>query len=166
MIQYCGILEKQVMKHVLGWGLMGWLLVGSVVSADEAAHPHGPAVAGHEKTASVTSASSEVAGIHIEHIRVSAQGRMIDLRYRVTDAKKSAFMGEKEFKPYLIDQATGLKLVVPNSPKVGPLRQLSKDPDKGKIYFSMFSNPGMVVKSGSKVALVLGEYKIENLVVE
>lgn len=106
------------------------------------------------------------AGIEVEHLRLSAHGRLVDLRYRVTDPEKAADFAKRELKPVLIDSQSGAKLQVPTSPKVGPLRQLAKGNDPKKVYFSLFSNAGMVVKPGSKVCLQLGDLCIDNLVVE
>jgi hypothetical protein len=67
-------------------------------------------------------------------------------------------------KAYLIDQASGVKLPVPRT-KVGPLRQTGSKPKAGKVYPILFSNTGKVIKSGSKVTLVIGNFRMENIVV-
>ena len=66
----------------------------------------------------------------------------------------------------LIDQASGAILIVPNTPKLGPLRQSAARLTKGKIDFVLFGNTRCIVKSGSKVTVVIGEFKAENLTVE
>jgi hypothetical protein len=48
---------------------------------------------------------------------------------------------------------------------VGALRQKTIKPEAGRIYFILFGNPN-VVKEGSKVTLVIGDVKVENLTVE
>ena len=103
-------------------------------------------------------------GIEISSIRMTANNHMIDFRYRVLDAKKAETLFERQTKPYLIDQASGKVLAVPNTAKVGPLRNSNK-PKEGKIYWMFFGNSG-VVKAGNKVTVVIGEFKAENLVVE
>lgn len=104
-------------------------------------------------------------GVEVNRIRLSAAGRVLDFRYRVLDPQKAlAFLGPKQ-KPTLIDQASGVKLSVPVMPKVGALRQKTIKPEAGRIYFILFGNPG-VVKEGSKVTLVIGDVKVENLTVE
>ncbi len=72
---------------------------------------------------------------------------------------------DSRVKPTLIDQASGLKLSVPVLPKVGALRQKTIIPEVGRTYFILFGNPG-VVKEGGKVTLVIGDEKVENLIVE
>ena len=103
-------------------------------------------------------------GIEVSSIRMTANNHMIDFRYRVLDAKKAETLFERETKPYLIDQASGKVLAVPNTAKVGPLRSSNK-PKEGKIYWMFFGNSG-VVKAGNKVTVVIGEFKAENLIVE
>lgn len=105
-------------------------------------------------------------GIQIDSLRLSARGYMIDFRYKVVDPKKAATLGDPKAKPYLVDQATGTKMFVPRSPKVGPLRQSAVNLAAGKVYFAFFSNRNQVVKPGSKVTVVIGDFKAENLAVQ
>jgi len=66
----------------------------------------------------------------------------------------------------MIEQATGTKLVIPNTPKLGPLRQSAMRLEKGKVYFMLFANSGRLVKSGSQVTIVIGDFKVRDLTVE
>jgi hypothetical protein len=105
-------------------------------------------------------------GIRPESLRLSAAGHMLDFRYRVTDPKKAIkIMKDPNPTTYLLDQASKVKLAVPSTPKIGSLRQTDMDPKAGRIYFSLFSNPGGLVKAGNKVTVVIGEFRAENLVV-
>lgn len=104
-------------------------------------------------------------GIRVLNIRLSAEGLMLDFRYRVLDAVKAAPLFSREFKPYLIDEATGARFLVPDSPKVGALRT-TRPPKEGKNYFIIFVNPGRYIKAGNKVTVVIGDFKAEHLVVE
>lgn len=104
-------------------------------------------------------------GIKPLNMRLSAGGYMLDFRYRVTDSEKASPLFSRAIKPFLIDQATGAKFLVPEPPKVGALRQTRK-PIADKNYFIIFANPGNYVKKGNKVTVVIGDLKIENLVVE
>lgn len=89
---------------------------------------------------------------------------MLDFRYRVVDSQKAAPLFVRQTKPYLIDQASGKVLAVPNMAKVGPLRS-SDQPHAGRTYWMFFGNPG-VVKAGSKVSVVIGDFKVEDLTVQ
>jgi|GEM_PF-678778 len=120
--------------------------------------------------ASVTSPQNEATdlaekwGIEILGVRQSAAGHMLDFRYRVVDAEKASPLFVRQTKPYLIDQASGKVLAVPNLAKVGPLRS-SNQPQAGRTYWMFFGNPG-VVKAGGKVSVVIGDFKVENLTVQ
>jgi hypothetical protein len=104
-------------------------------------------------------------GLKIVAVRLTANGHMLDLRYQVINSEKAFPLLDRKIKPYLIAQATGTKLYVPDT-KIGPLRQRVANPDADKTYFILFGNPGGLVKRGSQVTLVMGDFKAENLVVE
>ena len=105
-------------------------------------------------------------GIEITSIHLSMRGRMVDFRYKVLDPAKAVTLAKRENKPQLIDQASGSILLVPNTPKLGPLRQSASRLNKGKIYFALFGNTRCIVKPGSKVTVVIGEFRAENLTVQ
>lgn len=105
-------------------------------------------------------------GVKVESIRLSSAGYMLDFRYRILDPQKAAPLLSRQVKPYLVDQESGSKLIVPAPPKVGSLRQKSYQPIPGKIYFVLFSNPGRLVKPGNKVTVVIGDFRAEDLIVE
>lgn len=105
-------------------------------------------------------------GIKILRIRQSANGYMLDFRYRIIDSDKASKLVDRKNKPYLIDQASGAKFMVPSSPKIGPLRQTAIKPIANRNYFILFANPGKYVKPGNKVTVVIGDFRAENLVVE
>jgi len=104
-------------------------------------------------------------GIEIESVRPTAGGRLVDFRYRITDAEKASAIFDRRNKAYLLDQASGVALPVPRTAKVGPLRQTNFRADPRRVYFILFSNPG-VVKSGSLVTLVVGDVRFENITVQ
>jgi hypothetical protein len=104
-------------------------------------------------------------GVKILGIRLTAADKMLDFRYRVVDPEKAFLWLNRQTESYLINQSTGEKLAIPKT-KLGPLRQTSVKPLPNRDYFILFANPNRSVKLGTKVTLVLGELKIENLVVE
>ncbi len=103
-------------------------------------------------------------GIELTALRMTAAGHMVDFRYRVLDKDKAAPLFKRKTKPYLIHQASGKVLAVPNTAKVGSLRN-SNMPKQGRIYWMFFGNHG-VVKTGDKVSVVIGDFKADNLVIE
>jgi hypothetical protein len=104
-------------------------------------------------------------GVRPVAVLLSAGGYMLDFRYHVSDAEKAAPLFSRQIKPYIIDQSSGAKFFVPETAKVGALRQTRK-PYPDKNYFIIFGNPAKYVKKGSKVTVVIGDLKIENLTVE
>jgi hypothetical protein len=104
-------------------------------------------------------------GIEIHSVRLSAGGRIVDFRYRVTDSQKAEPVFERKTKPYLIDENSGVKLPVPRLGKVGPLRTSNK-PQANRVYYTLFTNAGNVVQPGDTVTVVIGDCRVENLVVQ
>ena len=117
--------------------------------------------------ASATAAESlrERWGIEVVAIRESAAGYMLDFRYRVLDPAKAAPLFERKIKPYLIDEATGAKFQVPVPPKTGALRT-TYPPKAGRTYFMFFANPGKYIKPGSRVTVVVGDFRADGLIVQ
>lgn len=104
-------------------------------------------------------------GIEILALRRTAGNQMLDFRYRVLDPVKAAPLFGKDVQPYLVDEKTMEKLLVPNPPKVGPLRT-TRAPKADKNYFIMFGNPGEYMKQGSLATIVMGGLKVEHIIVE
>lgn len=107
-------------------------------------------------------------GIQVEGLRLTAAGSMLDFRYRVLDAQKAAPFLNGKIQPALLDEARGARLGVPNTPKLGRIRQTSRNNviHTDRSYFIMFGNPGKALQSGDKVALLLGQVRISDLTVQ
>ena len=126
------------------------------------------AVAPIQASAPQSSSVEATYGIRVAGLHLSAAGSMLDFRYRVIDAQKAAPILDGKFKAYLLDEARGAKLGVPDTPVLGRIRQTSRN---NKIltdhtYFIMFGNPGKAVQGGDKVTLLLGETRITDLTVQ
>jgi len=106
-------------------------------------------------------------GIKIEGMHLSAAGYVVDCRYRVLDPAKAAPLLDRKVDPYLLDEATGARLGVPDAPKVGKLRPTSRGKViAGRNYYILFANPGRFLKSGDKVTLVAGDNRVGPLAIE
>ena len=105
-------------------------------------------------------------GVKVEAMRLSAAGYMLDFRFRVLDPGKAAPLFDKEALSYLLDEATGARMGVPSSPKIGAMRSSGKSIQVGRTYFVLFGNPGCYVKSGHKVTVVIGDFRAEGLRVD
>ncbi|MGZ6201330.1 MAG: hypothetical protein ACXWM6_07410 [Thermodesulfobacteriota bacterium] len=103
-------------------------------------------------------------GVKILGIRQTANSSLLDFRFHVIDPEKANPLIGRHAKPYIIDEASGMKLSVPSMPKVGSLRAKGNQPDRD--YFILFSNPNGIVKKGNKVTVIADDFKVEHLVVE
>lgn len=104
-------------------------------------------------------------GIQVLSMRLSAGGYILDFRYRVKNVEKASPLFSRKIMPYLIDQETGGKFSVSEPHNIGALRTTGQPlPDRN--YFILFTNPDKYVKLGSKVTVVIGDFRAENLVVE
>jgi len=104
-------------------------------------------------------------GVDSLSVKWGESGEVIRFSYRVLDADKAKILNDKKFEPSLIDPQAGVKLVVPSMENVGQLRQ-SAPPENGKSYWMVFSNKGRLVKRGDHVAVVIGAFHADGLVVD
>ena len=104
-------------------------------------------------------------GIELVAMRSTAYGHMLDFRYRVLDAEKAAPLFVRKTKPYLIHQGSGKALAVPNTAKLGSLRN-SNMPQQGRTYWMFFGNSHGVVKKGDKVTVAIGDFRATDIEVE
>jgi hypothetical protein len=105
-------------------------------------------------------------GIQVSSMRLSMGNSVVDLRYKVLDPEKAARLGDGKTPAYIIDRTTGKKLVMPTPPKEGAFPPYSSKLVAGRTYFSMVSNQGGTLKSGSQVTVVIGGSEATNLTVE
>jgi len=152
------------------WALL--LIFGIVFSSSIAGGMDTPAEDTRVEKASEISSSSDAPiklgekwGVNIMAVRTTAEGFMLDFRYRVTDPEKSVKLLDRKVTPILVDQKSGAKIPVVRS-RFGPMRQTTTKPTVNRVYTIIFSNPNKSVKKGDKVTVELGEFKAENLVVQ
>lgn len=105
-------------------------------------------------------------GIRLESLRLSGAGLLVDFRYRVVDAAEAAHIVNRKTQPYIVDQATGHQFGVPHAQKIGTLRHMGGKLEDGRSYSMLFANPGRTIKIGSKVNVVVGHLRLEDLTVE
>ena len=115
-----------------------------------------------QQTKQQKQALSEKWGIELVAMRSTAAGHMVDFRYRVLDAEKAAPLFERQTKPYLIHQGSGKVLAVPNTAKLGSLRN-SNTPQEGRTYWMFFGNHHGVVQSGDKVTVAIGDFRAADI---
>lgn len=104
-------------------------------------------------------------GVRPISMQLTAANYMLDFRFKIVDAEKASAIINRNVNPYLIVEKTGVKLSVPQSYKIGSLRQTRQFEKANRNYFMIFVNPGRLVKSGEKVTLVAGDFKLEHVTV-
>lgn len=104
-------------------------------------------------------------GVSDMRVRRTNAGNLIRFTYRVTNADLAAAVNDRQTKPYLIGHTSHVMLEVPVMEKVGPLRQ-SPRAEEGKEYWMVFSNKGDAVKKGERVSVVIGQFRVDGLIVE
>jgi hypothetical protein len=104
-------------------------------------------------------------GVDIVDVRRVSSGEMLAFRYIVLDPEKASGLNDKRNTAYLIDEKTGVKLMVPQMEKVGALRTTAT-PVAGRMYWMVFANTGRIVDAGSKVDVVIGDLHVDGLTVE
>jgi hypothetical protein len=105
-------------------------------------------------------------GIAVEKVGLAAGGLMLDLRYRITDPSKAARMLTRKSSLWIEDQKSGRKLFVPDSSKIGKLRQVPAAGASERIYWMLFSNSSGVVRRGDLVTLRIDDVRIDNIRVQ
>jgi len=108
----------------------------------------------------LSTAAGEGFGVDQLHIRRTAGGHLLDLRYQVVDSQRAASLLAEESMVYVIHAKSGKRLVVPSTPKTGPLRNTGV-PQAGRSYFALFTNPGGLAQPGDRVTVVLGALSTE-----
>jgi hypothetical protein len=105
-------------------------------------------------------------GVKVLGIRRTAAGYMLDFRYRVVDAEKAAPILDRRITPYVQVQETGVRLLVPQAPKLGSMRQTSFAVKADRDYFIVFANPSQIVSKGDLVSVVVGDFVTPALAVQ
>jgi hypothetical protein len=151
---------RQGLVGLCGIACMAIVALGQGCAAERANRP-----AGTESPAPEAGVGERL-GIKPLGVLLTAAGTMLQFRYLVVDPGKAHPVFDQKVKTYMVEQESGTGLGVASDSKFGPLRSSSRDPVAGKEYFILFTNPNRMVKRGNKVAIVIGDYKIENVTVE
>jgi hypothetical protein len=104
-------------------------------------------------------------GVDQMRVHYTASGASVEFRYRVVDPDKAAVLSDKHATPYMLDEQTGIRLLVPVMEQIGALRQ-TVTPEQGREYWLLFANAGKVVKPGQRVDVSIGSFHVRGLTVE
>lgn len=160
MMQGMAIINSRYNKYVSFLGLIVMMLAISVLTSC-ANIPSAEQVAAEQATRQM----EEQWGVKILALRPTANGYMLDFRYRVTNAEKATPILDRSVKPYLMAEKDNSKLFVPVTNKLGSLRNTTKFVKENRNYFMFFANPGKHVNSGDAVTIVIGDFKAEHVMV-
>jgi len=105
-------------------------------------------------------------GVDSLNVKLVESGEIVRFAYRILYPDLAQPLNDKTLEPALIDPEAGVSLVVPAMDQVGLLRQSSRNPEPGKIYWMAFSNAGRRVKRGDRVVVKIGHFQAVGLVVE
>jgi hypothetical protein len=98
-------------------------------------------------------------GIRFTFLGVTANGGMIDLRYRVIDAAKAKNFGHyTETAPRLISEENGKVVDV----TVMGLHNHRVEP--GRVYYILFRNTGSAIQPGDSVTIAIDDLSLEHAI--
>ena len=127
-------------------GLMAWQLFGPEQKWEPGTMPASPEI-------------EEKFGVRFSLLAVTADGGMIELRYRVIDEGRAANFGHySETAPMLIAEDTGQVVDV----TIMGLHNHRVEP--GRQYYVLYRNTGGAIESGRPVTIALGDLKLEHAV--
>lgn len=104
-------------------------------------------------------------GVEVVRLFLTSHGHMVDFRYRVVDPEKARPLFNAKSAAHLVDEATGMALAVPDTPKTGRLRNTGT-PEAGRTYFILFQNQANLLEKGDRVSVVIGDFTARDLVLE
>ena len=112
-------------------------------------------------------ALSKIYGIKIDSLHLTMRGEMLDLRYRIVDAKTAAQIVQEhsKIKVSLIEKQTGQVVKVAEA-DVGKLQARAKKLYPNRTFFILFENPHGMLKKGSEVSIVFGTVQVDGWKIE
>ena len=152
--EWRGPLGLNINHLLLVLGLLA--LVSAGIGAWQLFGPEKQWVAG---TMPISPEIEEKFGVRFSLLAVTADGGMIELRYRVIDEGRAANFGHyTETAPLLIAEDTGDVVDV----TIMGLHNHRVEP--GRQYYVLYRNTGGAIESGRPVTIALGDLKLEHAV--
>ena len=101
-------------------------------------------------------------GIDVTMVGVTAAGGMVDFRYQVVDPDKAdQVVHDLDLFPKMVNEETGATLVLRSLP-----HSHSQKLDLGGNYFFLVPNAQNAMHPGDSVTLVVGDLRLEHVIVE
>jgi len=95
----------------------------------------------------------------ITRAALSGNGSLIDVRYWLSRPDKI----NPQAKIYLIHPETGTRLGIMNLAKIGPVK--TNHTERTETGMVLFRNSNNLIKSGSQVSFILGEQKVDHILI-
>lgn len=156
-----------LLKYALQALILLPVIAGFFVYRFWTAQPAAPQAASQAVTQAATTAISaktleERFGLRITLIAVTAGGGLVDFRYKIVDKDKAKFLlDDGHNMPSLVAERSGITLMPPNHTMKHNARL-----ENGNSYFQFYANTRNAVKSGDKVAVVIGSMRLEPIVAQ
>jgi hypothetical protein len=144
------------LTHVLGIVLGALLMIGAVLGgrgllATQKAWEPG--------TMPVSEEIEDKFGVRFTFLAITADGGMVELRYRVVDEDKAANFGHyTETAPMIISEDTGDIIDV----TIMGLHNHRVEP--GRTYYVLYRNTGGVLASGRPATIAVGDLELKHVV--
>jgi hypothetical protein len=101
----------------------------------------------------------EKSGLRITLLAVTAAGGMVDFRFKVTDLEKATkTLQTDKLLPYLTVEGSKVSL------KPTPETLQNAKLEDGLVYYILYSNTGNLVKPGTPVSVVIGDWQLEPII--
>jgi len=105
-------------------------------------------------------AFEEETGIRVLRIVLTAGGGIVDFQFQVVDPDKALIVHDVENPPMMIDEKHNLILANPFH------EHADRELHTAVTYHQMIMNGGGLLERGSKITLIVGDSKLENLTVQ
>lgn len=147
-------------KRLLGLGLAVLLLLalagGFFVNRPQ---PQAAPPARDTAKTATTQEIEEQWGVHVTQIGITADGGLVDFRYRVIDPDKAwRMLSNLNTVPVLIAEDSNTLINTASS------MTKQHDLNAGQIYFILFHNDNGAIKSGRPVTVVIGNLRLEHII--
>jgi len=134
---------------VLLLGLATWMIVSQVTTMQS-----------QGKLVAAKAAFEEQTGIRVVRIAITGGGGIVDLQYQVVDPDKALIVHDSEKPPLMIDEKHNLIFANPFH------EHAARELHTAVTYHEMIMNGAGLIQRGSKISLVVGDSKLENVIVE
>lgn len=144
------------LTHVLGIVLGALLITGAVLGGRTLMATQRVWKPG---TMPVSKEIEEKFGVRFTFLAITANGGMVELRYRVVDEDKAANFGHyTETAPMIISEDTGDIIDV----TIMGLHNHRVEP--GRTYYVLYRNTGSALTSGRPATIAVGDLELKNVV--